>query len=391
MAHTDDGLIYSSPTEGGVSIDDIRAVLGEDSGDLGTLCTSDRINPIAKYKPLRGGDWRTTLLGDTELWRGPGAVKDCGLQPNQMAQLADIPAAYADNDPMHGWKYLKPDGTNWKRQTDFDGYDRNAAMADIRCGSTALTTEKAFPVVLIEYRVERWLRLEDIGAIADGYLGIYAVPTYGETPFYATAQKTIAETGQQDSESGEPRFGMHEATIDWSNKDDTWTLYPIICMKPKTQGGDNPAGQVIYAIPYVSPRVVTVSESSSAMYVRGNVIQTGQSTLRVTLHAVNATAHAVDFGTVYWRLQTGEATNSPVLRQGEWTNFGADGNGHIGGDDSDSVTIDLNGCSDIISLGSVWLRVYSGGGASGIGGECVEHHFKRISDDSWDQPIIPTT
>ena len=51
------GRIYTEIRDGvkyGISTDDVAYVLGEVSGDAGTLCTSNNINKYAKYKPCGG-------------------------------------------------------------------------------------------------------------------------------------------------------------------------------------------------------------------------------------------------------------------------------------------------------------------------------------------------
>ena len=57
MGHTSNKI----NSTGGVGLGaDIKYVLGESSRDLGTLCTSDKINPWAKYKPYRSTSTITT-------------------------------------------------------------------------------------------------------------------------------------------------------------------------------------------------------------------------------------------------------------------------------------------------------------------------------------------
>ena len=47
------GIIRGGGSYGGVSINDVRQALSDGSCDLGTLCTSSKINKWAKYKPIR--------------------------------------------------------------------------------------------------------------------------------------------------------------------------------------------------------------------------------------------------------------------------------------------------------------------------------------------------
>lgn len=68
-----------------VSIMGVRNVLGHPSMDLGTLCTSDRINPFSKWKPVNCNAERLTegLLADAKygitILSAPGAASLVGL------------------------------------------------------------------------------------------------------------------------------------------------------------------------------------------------------------------------------------------------------------------------------------------------------------------------
>ncbi len=112
----------------GVSIADVKTALFEGSDDLGILCTSQFINPMAKYKPVEqpsilGMTGRTSGSG---YWRG--ADGQCGLS---------IPKALMYNrfDFVSGataWGFAPP--TTWFRLLDFDGYDASekVSLADAK-------------------------------------------------------------------------------------------------------------------------------------------------------------------------------------------------------------------------------------------------------------------
>lgn len=105
----DDGIITAP-----VSIHDVRKALGEGSFDLATLCSSSRINSMAKHKPVRHSS--VSPLTDAQF-----ASARYGLN-------ASLPTFVASNtNPNAPWTYSKvvPD-TNWSRLTDFDGYDHLA-------------------------------------------------------------------------------------------------------------------------------------------------------------------------------------------------------------------------------------------------------------------------
>lgn len=358
--------IISAP----LNTDDVKLTLGENSNDVGTLCMSKKINPCAKYKPVRGGDQSTTLRDSvTKLWRAPD--QNCGFAPYVVSKMADIPTAYTNANRLNGWIYLQPIADGFKRLTDFDGYDHNARMATANCAANAMTDETAFPVILTGPQNDRWIRFEDIKSIGDGYLGVYAVAS-SQTPFYVTSQKKISE-GSSSGSGGETAIGVHTVPINWKDKAATWTLYPIFCTKPHAQGATDPAGQVIYTVPYISPLTVAVAKSTSARYVTGSITQVDGSTLILNLSAVNTSINAINFGTVHWQLRMKKDENTSSDRKGTWEV------GSVAAHGSASTEITLRNCQVFINQSYAWLRVYSSNTAAGIGSANIQVHFMQVN------------
>ena len=92
-----------------INTDDVSATLGVASHDVGTLCTSDSINRWAKYKPVRV-DTPAEIDDAQRKAVNHGLVVTNALQSD----------GYTYN--LAKWTYNKPDGTWWKRLTDFIGY-----------------------------------------------------------------------------------------------------------------------------------------------------------------------------------------------------------------------------------------------------------------------------
>lgn len=106
---------------------DIATALGVDSRDVGTLCTSEEINMMAKYKPIRYNQWR-----ELEEWQREGMPSDAA---------DNIHFGIKINGPVNGvldfnlvaihdtvFEYLRPRGGAAEpyRMTDFDKYKHNA-------------------------------------------------------------------------------------------------------------------------------------------------------------------------------------------------------------------------------------------------------------------------
>lgn len=99
-----------------ISIMDVRNVLGYPSTDLGTLCSCDKINMWAKYKPVRNN---FTTNRPSDWWRAQ--TGNCGIK---------VPSATSNFDNIINLKYEyeQPRGGSSEpyRLGDFAGYDSNA-------------------------------------------------------------------------------------------------------------------------------------------------------------------------------------------------------------------------------------------------------------------------
>ena len=104
----------------------VANTLGLSSRDVGTLCSSDRINPFARYKPVaypsvapdRDGTWYRAADGSCGVAIGHAFAG----QPSQAYDV--IIQQYKDG----AWTYVPPKGGAEEpfRLADFDGYDHNA-------------------------------------------------------------------------------------------------------------------------------------------------------------------------------------------------------------------------------------------------------------------------
>lgn len=106
---------YEGLVHGNVSFDDVGEALGIASRDESTLCSSNAINPMAKYKPVR-----FAKINDlTEVNRKNRFYGFC--DENGYANSYSFNSGNADGGPT--WTYYGVRaGTDWARITDFDGY-----------------------------------------------------------------------------------------------------------------------------------------------------------------------------------------------------------------------------------------------------------------------------
>ena len=129
MAH-DSNRIYIGST--GVEIADLQQVFGTSDNDLGLLCSdktwdkdvtphvlvdAERINPLAKYKPVRHSKIGLLTVGERESTRygfGSGIIPSLNL---------------TQASPKNDWVYQPPRGlanNEWFRLRDFEGYSHGA-------------------------------------------------------------------------------------------------------------------------------------------------------------------------------------------------------------------------------------------------------------------------
>lgn len=135
-----------------VSIDDLKSLFGEGSGDLATLCTSPKINVWAKYKPTVypspfPDDWYKAKDGNY----GINITVENGKN-----NWKDLVAEYSKANNGYGTLYDKPTGgaSSPFRLGDFRGYFHNA-KPEVRdyLGKNVFIRESDNNQILTEYNV----------------------------------------------------------------------------------------------------------------------------------------------------------------------------------------------------------------------------------------------
>lgn len=162
-----------------VGIKDIRNALGIDSADLHTLCASERVNPMAKFKPVR--------------YAKKGSLTNAERASVRYGMGATVPS-FSVNDPSPSvtWTYYRVrENIDFSRYTDFDGYYAYACVPFAFDVSGALNDGVGFRLFVDSmagtyyqengYSNERWdedlnLSLTDLisgatNASSEGYIG----------------------------------------------------------------------------------------------------------------------------------------------------------------------------------------------------------------------------
>lgn len=156
-----------------VSIADIQQVLGVNSGDLGTLCRSDKINMWAKFKPVpntmptymeqwdaSNSRWKTEdeLGNTTPWWKGrngnyglsfANAIVSVSLGSHNTAAAFEDLALKIDGN-ANGWAMESLGSADWARMTDFAGYRPQSSLpfSGISASDISATTSSEYTVFL---------------------------------------------------------------------------------------------------------------------------------------------------------------------------------------------------------------------------------------------------
>lgn len=111
----------------GISIYDVQTALKDNHRDIGGLCTSNKINPWSKSKPVRQGtpnqeaNWQAAWSGNYGI-----VPYRIGTGSSALSTLYN----FSFDGAMNGWTYEKPRGlatyNEWYRLMDFNGYQHNA-------------------------------------------------------------------------------------------------------------------------------------------------------------------------------------------------------------------------------------------------------------------------
>lgn len=173
------------------STGDIEKALGETSGDLGTLCTSSKINKWAKFKPI--------VFAQVEpLTEAQFRSVNYGL--TAPSQKTNVTSTMNDT-----WAYTKPSGASSSpyRQTDFEHYSHNAKNPIRENGnieanmyfSTGVTFYFTQTGTIDQYAIA----VTDLTALSSFYPAVYITYTVGSQNYIQiiTASATFGDGGNQ--------------------------------------------------------------------------------------------------------------------------------------------------------------------------------------------------
>ena len=287
-----------------VSIDDLKNLFGESSGDLATLCTSQKINVWAKYKPTVfpspfPDDWYKAKDGNY----GLNITVD-----NRVSSWSALVAEYSKPNNGYSNIYIRPSGgaTSPYRLGDFRGYNHKAKpeISDYLAATNYMEDSQiSLSVVTVD---GDQVSYNDVEVYKSLYFGYVITDISGKTlKLIATASTTS---------SYEVRIAAR--TLLAGN----YRLYPMFCNVDYSTNHTLRA-MYCYAIPNLAGgkimSVITASESEMANFEYISAEYTFANTrIKVTL---KTTEHAFDVTNIgiYCCYQT-DPTKGQAMVSGEY-------------------------------------------------------------------------
>ena len=304
-----------------VSVWDVRRALGLNSTDVGTLCTSTRINIWAKYKPVHllntlntadQFDFTQNKWKSSATWMHGSplagyAVHRYGLAAHQYTAIADLIAQYTTrNSIMNGWVYNSPTGgasspyrlidfANYKHQTDGFAEDFFCGAVRTNPGNPSDISTKV--TASYRYSVETDYTITPQNLLGDDYyFGIVMVKDSDMFYFTGSGKTTLSVTLPLNT--------------------GTYTVYPFFANKQITYG-QSMENTILYTIPLLSPTTVKVTSdyngglSVDAKYAQTPDLTTGEQRddpSSIFVNVINTTSEQrevyfeLNYGSTYTRV-----------------------------------------------------------------------------------------
>lgn len=303
-----------------VSIDDVKTALGVSTNDVAALCTSDKINMWAKYKPTK----KNAIFTD-DWWKGDDF--NAGISIPYTEKIENVLGYYNLNDGTdNGWSYRKPTGgaSSPYRLGDFRGYNRNArsplgAMSNV---PEQRTITGSFIVTLIfspKMNADE-IPLSSVSAVAQTYFGCIMYDSSNN--FYAirTIGTKISDITEDDAFGIEMKWSSGQFSVG------TYKVIPVLSSRAYTTMVGNSglaSGVNYYPLPTGEVKTIKFIATSTALtnHVGMRAERNGTS-VKVTIN-VDSSGHTYTGIVVY--LSTTNYS-SGVVSDGQW-NVGTIGAG----------------------------------------------------------------
>lgn len=268
--------IISSPVR---QVADVKAVLGESSNALSTLCKSSKINKWAKYKPVVYASYAPDR-SETAWWHGTN--RNCSLTINTYTSCSTLKSGYSSN-----YGYVKPSGGSASpyRLYDFAGYNHKAptlgmfycgGMTDAQGRYIVYTTDDPRTVINFSfYEVASAINIMDLlyknggGLFTSSDTNLYCGVMVNNGSGYAVAVNTNAigvNMTASDLGSGKWNRAVPITLFDApaTSEGVEYTVYPFVCPVSTYDQSfrDNNYGFRSAPLPVTPFKIVTATHAS---------------------------------------------------------------------------------------------------------------------------------
>lgn len=256
-----------------VSFADVKAVLGISSNDLSGLCTSTKINMMAKYKPVRySADTMSQWDTSNNTWKSSATWYKAnngawGANVYSSTTWANIVNYTTGN--TNGWGQSWPAGGSSApyRLQDFAGYSHDSGHYYIDCPTSALTSS----TVTVSLKGQGTNGISINSRLNTYYLGAAFVNTGNTT---VRRLKTSTSTSSTAVTFSSIYFGASG----------TFRIVPFFSSKVISEGNSIPSGTIFCTIPYAYPSNILITASTPTYYANFSIS-----------NSTNKTSPAVNF------------------------------------------------------------------------------------------------
>lgn len=257
-----------------IDLADVAKALGVSKEDIGYLCTSDKVKPWAKFKPIKVAGVETP----TNHWTGGNGK--CGFNiPLQGLTTGTLNkesfVALFTADGVNSWTYDQPTDGDWLRITDFEGYYALATapygrVYDISVDKDQTSIISIVPIANASTN-DKILKLSDFGVFFDSnrnealyHFGAFLVGNNGGEQQYKRVISNYI------SIEGKPVIG---STVDIPISDlpvGTYTIYCILASAPIGYDSETGLADIDIAIsavpcPCVPPAILTIKTAQPVL------------------------------------------------------------------------------------------------------------------------------
>lgn len=255
-----------------VGLYEVAFLLGENSLDVGSVCSSNNINPFARYKPQKSNK-SVPYQPLTEIERSNAQY---GFVPKKINSWQELISSY--DGGMNGWVYNKPEYyrlTDFINETGLLGYWHHAPkiLENVKAESSQLYIEDDNSFTLLYYTSQELNDAVTIDLLFSGYrFGLYFVDNLNYSKKAITCN------------NNDKKITINKNNIP-EEAGNIFTIYPFITNAEYASWGTGTNfkdSYIHYTIPLINPITISVLSLSEAFLING-VLDRPNSLFTITI------------------------------------------------------------------------------------------------------------